>query len=150
MKSTLITLSVLVSILITNSGIVQAQAESVEIQLGDSLETSPDQHKKKSKVERGIASYYSDKFQGRKTANGDIFDQKKFTAAHNKVPFGTWLKVTNPRNKKWVYVRVNDRMSKRNTRIVDLSKVAAKELGMLKAGIIRVEVVVLGKKDPNK
>lgn len=102
------------------------------------------------KVQYGIASWYSDKFHGRKTANGEIFDQGKMTAAHNKLPFGTWLKVTNLRNKKWVYVRVTDRLHYRNKRVVDLTRAAASSLGMLKSGIVRVKVEVLGKKKPTE
>jgi len=101
-------------------------------------------------VQFGIASWYSDKFHGRKTASGEIFDQTKMTAAHNKLPFGTWIKVTNLRNKRWVYVKVNDRLHYKNTRVVDLSRAAATKLGMLTAGIVKVKVEVLGKKKPTE
>ncbi|MGV3767961.1 MAG: septal ring lytic transglycosylase RlpA family protein [Chitinophagaceae bacterium] len=103
---------------------------------------------KTGSVQTGTASWYSDKFNGRKTANGEIFSQTKFTAAHNKLPFGTWVKVTNLRNKKWVYVKINDRLHYRNKRVIDLSRVAAAKLGMLTSGLARVEVEVMGRKKP--
>jgi rare lipoprotein A len=97
----------------------------------------------KHKVEYGIASFYANKFNGRKTANGEVFSQKKLTAAHNKLPFGTMIKVTNLRNNKSVIVKVNDRLHERNKRVVDLSFAAAKKIGSVEAGIVRVKVEVV-------
>lgn len=99
-------------------------------------------------VQYGIASYYSNKFQGRATANGELFDQEKMTCAHNSLPFGTWLMVTNLRNHRSVVVRVNDRLNYRNHRLVDLSRTAASKLGYVKHGLARVKVSVIGKKRP--
>jgi rare lipoprotein A len=99
-------------------------------------------------IQYGIASYYSNKFQGRPTANGELFDQQKMTCAHNSLPFGTWLKVTNLRNNRSVVVRINDRLNYRNHRLVDLSRTAASQLGYVKHGLARVKVTVLGKKRP--
>ena len=59
--------------------------------------------------ESGLASYYSDKFIGKKTASGEIYSKTEFTAAHRKLPFNTLVRVTNTRNGKWIYVRINDR-----------------------------------------
>ncbi|MFZ9743742.1 MAG: septal ring lytic transglycosylase RlpA family protein [Chitinophagaceae bacterium] len=91
----------------------------------------------------GVASYYADKFIGRKTASGEIFSQHKMTCAHNTLPFGTKVKVTNLRNGKSIIVRVNDRLHHRNPRIVDLPTGAAKKLGYTGRGIIKVSVVVV-------
>jgi rare lipoprotein A len=91
----------------------------------------------------GYASYYSNKFIGKKTANGEIFSQNKLTCAHNTLPMGTLLKVTNLNNDKSVVVRVNDRLAKRNPRLVDLSRAAAKTLDFNGGGVIRVRVEVL-------
>jgi rare lipoprotein A len=99
-------------------------------------------------IEYGTASYYADKFEGRKTANGEIFRQSKMTAAHNSLPLGTWIRVTNTRNGKSVVVKVNDRLHHRNPRLVDMSKAAARELGYIGRGLTRVKVEVLGKKKP--
>jgi len=96
----------------------------------------------------GTASYYADKFNGRKTANDEIFSQKKMTAACNVLPMGTWIKVTNLKNKKSVIVRTNDRLHPRMKRIVDLSRIAAQKLGYIGNGLARVKVEVLGKKKP--
>lgn len=100
----------------------------------------------KGNVFHGIASYYSDKFNGRKTANGEVFDQNKFTAACNKLPLGTKIKVTNVKNGLSVVVRVNDRLHPKMNRIVDLSKAAAKKINIISRGIAKVKVEVLKKK----
>lgn len=104
--------------------------------------------KKFPKVQYGTASYYHDKFQNRLTASGEKFDQKKMTAAHNGVPLNTWIRVTNLSNNKSVIVRVNDRLHRKNTRLVDLSNVAAKNLGYFGQGLTRVKVEVFGRKRP--
>ena len=100
------------------------------------------------KVQYGVASYYADKFEGRRTANGEVFSQSKMTAAHNALPLGTWIRVTNLRNGRQAVVKVNDRLHHRNRRLVDLSKAAARELGYLQRGITRVKVEVLGRRKP--
>ena len=104
--------------------------------------------KKVERVEYGTASYYHNKFDGRRAANGEIFRQSKLTAAHNNVPFGTWLKVTNLRNHKTVIVKVIDRLHYKNRRLVDLSKAAANKIDFSSEGLLRVKVEVLGKKKP--
>ena len=91
----------------------------------------------------GVASYYADKFVGRKTASGEIFSQHNMTCAHNTLPLGTKVRVTNLRNGKSIIVRVNDRLHHRNPRIVDLPTGAAKQLGYTGRGIIKVSVVVV-------
>ena len=88
------------------------------------------------------ASFYHDKFNGRKTANGEIFDQNKLTCASNVYKIGTKLKVTNIKNNKSVIVRVND-TSKLYGRSIDLSKSAFNTIGDLKSGIIKVKIEVL-------
>jgi rare lipoprotein A len=91
----------------------------------------------------GLASFYSDWFIGKKTANGERFSQQKMTCAHNTLPFGTKVKVTDIKTGKSVVVRVNDRLHRHNPRLVDLSKAAAAKLGLRKKGIIKVSVVVI-------
>ncbi len=92
---------------------------------------------------QGIASYYANFFVGKKTANGEIFSQKKLTAACNILPLGTLVTVTNLNNGKSVTVKINDRLHHRNKRIVDLSYAAAKELDMVKSGLAKVSVEVV-------
>lgn len=96
------------------------------------------------KVQVGIASFYADKFNGRLTANGDIYSHARMTAACNRLPLGTWIRVTNLRNKRTVIVQVNDRLHHKNMRLVDLSRSAAEKLGFIGRGItqVRIEVVV--------
>jgi rare lipoprotein A len=102
--------------------------------------------KPKTKIQYGIASFYSNKFNGRKTASGEIFNQQKLTAAHNTLPLGTYVRVTNLRNKRTVIVKINDRLNARNKRLIDLSRTAASKLGFIKSGLTRVKIEVLGKK----
>lgn len=94
----------------------------------------------------GTASYYAEKFKGRKTANGDVYEPGNLTAACNVLPLGTWIRVTNLKNQKVVVVRTNDRLHPRMNRLVDLSGAAAKILGYANAGLTRVKVEVLGRK----
>ncbi len=108
----------------------------------------PDNPPEKAGTKRGAASYYHNSFQGRKTASGEIFSQQKLTCASNVFPLGTWLRITNLKNGKSVIVKVNDRMHPRMKRVVDLSKLAAENLGMLSSGIAQVEVENLGKTPP--
>lgn len=98
----------------------------------------------------GQASFYASKFHGRKTANGEIFSQDKFTAACNSLPLGTWIKVTNLINSKFVILKTNDRLHPKTTRLVDLSKVAAQKLGYVGRGLTRVKVEVISKSEANQ
>lgn len=92
------------------------------------------------------ASYYADKFHGRKTASGAIFDMHKNTAAHKKFPFGTKLKVTNEANGKWVIVEVLDRGPFVRSREIDLSRKAFMEIAKNKgAGVMIVTIEVFSK-----
>ncbi len=91
-------------------------------------------------VQTGVASYYADFHQGKKTANGEIYQHEKLTAAHRSLPFGTEVTVTNLSNGKSVTVRINDRGPFVKGRLIDLSKKAAKEIGLIKAGIAKVKI----------
>lgn len=91
----------------------------------------------------GEASFYSNKFNGRKTANGEKFSNNDLTAAHIDFPFNTIVRVTNLSNQKFVIVRINDRTPSRNKRLIDLSRRAASTLGMISNGVITVQVDVL-------
>lgn len=93
----------------------------------------------------GQASFYSQKFEGRRTANGERFSHKKLTAACNSLPLGTWIKVTNLKNDKSIIVQTNDRLHKKTKRLVDLTLTAAKKLGFVASGLTRVKVEVLKK-----
>jgi rare lipoprotein A len=106
------------------------------------------QSSKSKKVLYGLASFYSNKFNGRKTANGEIFSQNKFTCACNVLPLGVWIRVTNLRNGRMVMVKTNDRLHPKMKRIVDLTRAAAVKLGFVSAGLTRVKVEVIGKKPP--
>jgi rare lipoprotein A len=102
------------------------------------------------KVLYGIASFYGNKFEGRKTANGEIFSQKKFTAACNLLPLGTWIKVTNLKNGRSVIVKTNDRLHPKMKRLVDLTKAAAVKLNYVGGGVTRVKVEIIKKPKSKK
>lgn len=90
-----------------------------------------------------MASYYHDKFNGRKTASGEIFHNTKLTAANRTLPFGTKLKVTNLRTGKSVIVKVNDRGPFHSSRALDLSKAAFDEIGNVARGTMPVEYEII-------
>jgi rare lipoprotein A len=94
-------------------------------------------------AEEGLASWYGGKFQGRKTASGEIFDTNLFTAAHKTLPFGTVVRVTNLSNGQTTVVRINDRGPFVSGRIIDLSRAAATAIGMAGSGVARVRVEAL-------
>ncbi len=93
--------------------------------------------------EQGLASYYSDKLAGRKTASGAPYLPKQLTCAHRRLPFGTWLLVTHLKTGKQVFVKVTDRGPFVPGRIIDLSRAAAETIGLLREGIGGVEIRVL-------
>ena len=90
--------------------------------------------------QEGLASWYGGKFQGRRTASGEIYDKNKFTAAHKTLPFGMLVKVTNMENGKSATVRINDRGPFVEGRIIDLSQAAATEIGMTGKGLVQVRI----------
>ena len=94
-------------------------------------------------TQSGQGSYYADKFNGRATASGAIYRSGKMTAAHNTLPFGTRIKVTNVRNGKSVKVTVNDRGPHVKGRIVDVSGKAARQLDLVQAGVVPVQLKVI-------
>ncbi len=95
--------------------------------------------------QKGEASWYGPGFNGKKTASGEIFDMNKLTAAHRKLPFGTKVKVTNLNNNKSVTVRINDRGPYKKSRVIDLSRKAAIQIGLVKSGVAPVKIEVLKK-----
>lgn len=94
-------------------------------------------------TQSGKASFYADKFNGRKTASGTTYRPNKRTAAHNTLPFGTVVRVTNPRNHRSVKVTVTDRGPHAKGRVIDLSKKAARKIGIVDAGVAPVELKVV-------
>lgn len=91
-----------------------------------------------------VASYYADKYHGRKTSNGEVFNMYDLTAAHKTLPFNTKVKVTNLSNGKSVVVRINDRGPFVKGREIDLSKAAAVKIGMIKSGTAKVSLEIIG------
>ena len=99
------------------------------------------------RVEKGKACWYGPGYEGRRTASGEVFNPGAFTAAHRKLPLNTIVRVTNLNNGREVKVRINDRGPFKGGRIIDLSEAAARELGMIREGVVpvRIEVLRLGR-----
>lgn len=95
-------------------------------------------------TQTGLASYYGNKFHGRRTASGERYSKNKLTAAHRTLPFGAMVKVTEVKTGKWLVVRINDRGPHVRKRVIDLSYAAARQFGMIKgAGVIKVKIQVV-------
>lgn len=107
--------------------------------------STPESHPAKIFRQVGYASYYSDRFHGRRTASGERYHVRKLTAAHRRLPFGTLVRVRVLKTGASVKVRINDRGPFVKGRIIDLSRAAAKELGMLRTGVAKVEVRIIEK-----
>jgi rare lipoprotein A len=110
---------------------------------GLSSYTSSEYFDKTQRVFYGLASYYASSLTGRKTASGAIYQPSRLTAAHRSLPFGTRLRVTNLINQKKVLVTVNDRGPFVRGRVLDLSKRAAVELGIINRGVAKVRAEIL-------
>lgn len=91
----------------------------------------------------GIVSWYADKFHGRKTSSGELYNKNNFTAAHKTLPFGTKVKVTNTTNGKSVVVKINDRGPHTKSRLLDLSKAAFTSIGSTSSGTLNVQMEIV-------
>jgi rare lipoprotein A len=96
--------------------------------------------------EKGTASWYGGKYHGRLTANGERYDMHAMTAAHRTLPFGVVVEVVNLENGRKTRVRINDRGPFKKGRIIDLSYAAARKLGMVRQGLARVKIRVVGRR----
>ena len=123
------------SLLVAIALICWPQSESVSMPEPRWVAPRPSQH--------GEASYYADAFHGRTTASGERFDMHELTAAHRKLAFGTQVRVRNLDNGRAVVVRINDRGPYYGERVIDLSYGAARELHMVDAGVVPVDIEIL-------
>ncbi|MGH8563670.1 MAG: septal ring lytic transglycosylase RlpA family protein [Gammaproteobacteria bacterium] len=117
-------------------------AALVSLSLGLAAVKSARAHKAPAFEQVGTASWYGPRLHGKKTANGEVFNQNKLTAAHRTLPLGTTVEVTNVTNGKSVAVKINDRGPFVNGRVIDVSRAAAIRLGMKEAGLARVQIEV--------
>ena len=134
-----IILLIAISLSLSNHAIAQKRIKNVGLNKKNKLATGA----KKIIIKYGIASYYANKFHGRKTATGAIYRKEKMTAACNILPLGTWVKVTNLKNNKSVIVEINDRLHPKNKRLLDMSFHAAQLLGYTSRGLTRIKMEVL-------
>ncbi len=107
------------------------------------IKLPPPVEAKRGWSEVGIASWYGHPYHGRQTSNGETYDMNKMTAAHTRLPFGTWVNVRNLRNGRSTQVRINDRGPFTARYIIDLSRAAASEIQMIGAGTVRVRLTVI-------
>jgi rare lipoprotein A len=124
----------------TKSEITNSTLITTEIPIEEATSISQNVNLKYDDLGIMRASWYGPRFHGRLTANGEIYDQMGYTAAHKSLPFGTLLKLTNPKTNKSVVVRINDRGPYIPGRKIDLSKKIAMELGAFKKGIVQLKV----------
>lgn len=128
---------------------LEASAVSVEVvpvapaPLPEETASSPAELPEATSLGRGSASYYASKFHGRRTASGEAFDNGAMTAAHRTLPFGSLVRVTNPATGASVIVRINDRGPFSRGRLIDVSRAAAEELGMIARGHATVELELI-------
>lgn len=94
-------------------------------------------------IETGVASWYGSRFTAQCTANGEAFDREAYTAAHRTLPFNTLVKVENTRNGRSITVRINDRGPYVSGRVIDISRSAASEIGMVAAGVATVNIYLV-------
>lgn len=124
-------------VLATHANARSTGTPAPERHVGPPSDSAPDQI--------GLASWYGGAFAGRKTANGERFDPALFTAAHRRLPFGTWVEVRRIDTGRTVRVRINDRgpNGSASNRIIDLSRRAAEDLDLIRAGVARVELRIV-------
>jgi rare lipoprotein A len=114
------------------------------VKVADTTETNADEPKLTLYKKDVLATYYHDKFNGRKTTSGERFHNQKYTAAHMKLPFGTMVRVTNENNGKWVDVKVNDRGPYSKKLEIDLTKKAFMEIASRKgSGTFKVKMEII-------
>jgi rare lipoprotein A len=128
---------------------LEASSVSVEIvpvapaPLPEESASAPAELPEATPLGRGSASYYAHKFHGRRTASGETFDNGAMTAAHRTLPFGSLVRVTNPATGQSVVVRINDRGPFTRGRMIDVSRAAAEELGLIARGHATVELELI-------
>lgn len=132
----------------SGSSIAEVSASAKATAVTDTAKTAPVAAVKEVKLKpykkNVLATYYADKFNGRKTSSGERFDNKKYTAAHMKLPFGTMVRVTNEANGKWVDVKVNDRGPYNKKLEIDLTKKAFMEIASNKSsGTFKVKIEII-------
>ena len=136
------------SVMITNlNTMYQNKDENINVtprnkEVADTFEKEIEERSQYTHFQTGMASYYGGSWHGKKTANGEIFNENSLTAAHKTLPFGTKVKVTNLDNGKSVVVRINDRGPYSKGRVIDLSKVAFSKIASTSKGVTRVKLEV--------
>lgn len=111
--------------------------------IANATESAPVEEPAATRIGSGSASYYASKFHGRRTASGEAFDNAAMTAAHRTLPFGSLVRVTNIDNGRSVVVRINDRGPFTRGRMIDVSRAAADELGLVARGHATVELELI-------
>lgn len=128
---------------VMNKTLVSAALASLLILAG--IDAQARTHSRQSgDAQAGMASYYHDRFHGRRTASGARYDKNSLSAAHKTLPLGTQVRVTDTRNGRSVVVRINDRGPYARGRVIDLSRAAAQEIGLTRKGVSPVKLEILG------
>lgn len=125
------------------AAVCQLQAEEPAVAAKTDAEEKSSLNPREPEGVQGVAVYYAQRYQGRRTHSGEIFDHSKLTAAHPSLPHGTRVKVVNIANGRSVVVTVNDRCRKRSFEIIDLTRAAAQKLGFYGRGSAKVRIIPL-------
>lgn len=121
----------------------QAVTDLDPLPAGETVTAEPTPSTSESPMADGEASYYGSELAGNRTANGEVFNPEKLTAAHRTLPLGSKVRVTNPRNGASVIVRINDRGPFHGNRVIDLSTAAARTFGLIRSGTGRVNLALI-------
>jgi rare lipoprotein A len=126
-----------------NKNLVSAALVALSLLAGTDTQARTQYSGQSVSDQSGMASYYHDRFQGRRTASGAAYDKHSYSAAHKTLPLGTQVRVTDARSGKSVVVRINDRGPYARGRVIDLSRAAAREIGLTRKGVTPVKLEVL-------
>lgn len=133
--------SLFLSVLSSTLWLGGCAAPSAHDPIGSLLSTLPNGAPDAQVIDQGLASWYGERFHGRRTASGEPFNMRDLTAAHKTLPFGTRVRVRNVNNGREVVVRINDRGPFSPKRVIDLSHAAASALDMLRSGVVSVQLL---------
>ena len=127
----------------TSAAMIELMPTQATVEVPAAVQEAAPSTPRETVLAQGSASFYAARFDGRRTASGERFDNSEMTAAHRTLPFGSRVRVTNPANGRSVVVRVNDRGPFTRGRLIDVSRAAAEELGMVSRGHANVELALI-------
>jgi rare lipoprotein A len=135
-------------LLVPVAALASRSAEREELTDAQLLEVLAQEGDNRHDPQLGVATYYASRFIGRRTSSGRPYHPDKYTAAHAVLPLGTAVTVENLKTGQKVAVTINDRCRKRSFQLIDLSRIAAQEIGLWGKGVVKVRIIPITRKDP--